>query len=403
MTGRATAYAAALRLAHAFRPDLRLPDPPVRQSLDGGRPLRESLSTPAALRSDGRHRSCATTACEPRRRRSHRRRRVRREHRATTRFAKARSPPIRRPPGVRRQRCASSAGLRADYYDFDVGTTHDAGAATVSGKGTMTQLSRRRSAIGLVPDRQRRAVRQLGPRLPFERCARRGEHRTSPVPGLVNGTGYEGGVRFEVGRLQRSPPPTGGWNVDSELIFVGDSNAVEPKIRRQAPGLRTGGVLATGALAGHRRGLHAQPRALQRNCRTTGFRRGDPALSRLQGTHRGRGRERRRVRHLRRAGQLGSQQPACATSAPTRWFPSNTQARGRRDHGQPAPRLQGRPRSRVYGELLNVLDDQGNDIEYYYPTYVPGVTAARRADRDPAVARRGAAHGAGRPQVLLLI
>ncbi len=29
----------------------------------------------------------------------------------------------------------------------------------------------------------------------------------------------------------------------------------------------------------------------------------------------------------------------------------------------------------VYGELLNVLDHDGKDIRYYYPTFVPGITA----------------------------
>jgi outer membrane receptor protein involved in Fe transport len=29
----------------------------------------------------------------------------------------------------------------------------------------------------------------------------------------------------------------------------------------------------------------------------------------------------------------------------------------------------------IYGELLNVFDADGKDIEYYYPTFVPGVSA----------------------------
>ena len=29
----------------------------------------------------------------------------------------------------------------------------------------------------------------------------------------------------------------------------------------------------------------------------------------------------------------------------------------------------------IYGELLNVFDAHGKDIEYYYPTFVPGVSA----------------------------
>jgi hypothetical protein len=49
-----------------------------------------------------------------------------------------------------------------------------------------------------------------------------------PVPGLSPGTGYEAGARFELGALKLT---SAYWwlNLDSELIFVGDSNAVEPK------------------------------------------------------------------------------------------------------------------------------------------------------------------------------
>jgi outer membrane receptor protein involved in Fe transport len=51
---------------------------------------------------------------------------------------------------------------------------------------------------------------------------------TDPVPGLSPGEGQELGARFEVGALTIT---TAYWwlDLDSELIFVGDSNAVEPK------------------------------------------------------------------------------------------------------------------------------------------------------------------------------
>jgi outer membrane receptor protein involved in Fe transport len=49
-----------------------------------------------------------------------------------------------------------------------------------------------------------------------------------PVPGLSRGIGYESGARFSIGDLKFT---TSYWwlDQDSELIFVGDSNAVEPK------------------------------------------------------------------------------------------------------------------------------------------------------------------------------
>jgi outer membrane receptor protein involved in Fe transport len=49
-----------------------------------------------------------------------------------------------------------------------------------------------------------------------------------PVPGLSPGTGYEAGMRYELGTLKL----TGAYwwlNLDSDLIFVGDSNSVEPR------------------------------------------------------------------------------------------------------------------------------------------------------------------------------
>jgi outer membrane receptor protein involved in Fe transport len=53
-------------------------------------------------------------------------------------------------------------------------------------------------------------------------------NQTDPVPGLSPGEGQELGARFEVGALTIT---TAYWwlDLDSELIFVGDSNAVEPK------------------------------------------------------------------------------------------------------------------------------------------------------------------------------
>ena len=51
---------------------------------------------------------------------------------------------------------------------------------------------------------------------------------TDPVPGLSPGEGYEAGARFELGAVNLT---SAYWwlNLDSELIFVGDSNSVEPK------------------------------------------------------------------------------------------------------------------------------------------------------------------------------
>jgi outer membrane receptor protein involved in Fe transport len=50
----------------------------------------------------------------------------------------------------------------------------------------------------------------------------------TPLPGLAAGTGYEAGARIEYGDLKITAAKW--WlNLDSELIFVGDSNSVEPR------------------------------------------------------------------------------------------------------------------------------------------------------------------------------
>ena len=53
-------------------------------------------------------------------------------------------------------------------------------------------------------------------------------NKTNPVPGLSPGTGYEGGARFEIGGIKLT---AAYWwlDLDSELVFVGDSNSVQPK------------------------------------------------------------------------------------------------------------------------------------------------------------------------------
>jgi len=57
--------------------------------------------------------------------------------------------------------------------------------------------------------------------------ARGAVNLVTPVPGLVTGTGYEGGARFEIGDIKLTT--TYWWlQLDSELKFVGDSNSVEP-------------------------------------------------------------------------------------------------------------------------------------------------------------------------------
>ena len=114
-------------------------------------------------------------------------------------------------------------GVRADYYNFDVtafnansseGSAHD---SRVSPKVAL--------AWQALDDVELYANWGRG----FHSNDARGIVNTNaPVPGLSPGTGYEVGGRLAVGDFKFT---SSYWwlDQDSELIFVGDSNSVEPK------------------------------------------------------------------------------------------------------------------------------------------------------------------------------
>jgi len=123
-------------------------------------------------------------------------------------------------------------GLRFDRYSFDVSAlnpdnsvTGDASDSLVSPKvGLAYEVS---DGIELYGNWGRG----------FHSNDARGVVNTvDPVPGLSRGTGYEAGARFGVGDIKFT---AAYWwlDQDSELIFVGDSNAVEPKGGSERDGL----------------------------------------------------------------------------------------------------------------------------------------------------------------------
>jgi outer membrane receptor protein involved in Fe transport len=122
-------------------------------------------------------------------------------------------------------------GLRADYFDFDA-TANQPGAITPDSSGTVVGSatdSRVSPKFGL--------AYVLGSHVELYGNWGKGFHSNdargvvnavNPVAGLSPGEGYEAGARFEVGDFRVTA--THWWlDQDSELIFVGDSNAVEPK------------------------------------------------------------------------------------------------------------------------------------------------------------------------------
>jgi outer membrane receptor protein involved in Fe transport len=194
---------------------------------------------------------------------------------------------------------------------------------------------------------------------------------STPVPGLVAGTGYETGARYERGTLRLTA--TAWWlNLTSELIFVGDSNAVEPKGGARRHGIelvafwRPAAGIGLDAVytASHARYARAQQ---------------DPEYDvatapTLQGTS--------VEGSVQSAGELGvsAVRGHWEASARLRYLgpyplvPSGTKTAG----AETMLNLRAAwktGRWLVFAELLNALDGRGKDIVYYYPSYIPGVLA----------------------------
>jgi outer membrane receptor protein involved in Fe transport len=114
------------------------------------------------------------------------------------------------------------AGVRGDIYRFDVTANTP---QSFAGRETDSRVSPK---LG--------AAYQLSRRVEFYGNWGRGFHsndargvvnEAEPVPGLVKGTGYEVGARYEIGALRLTT--TYWWlDSDSELLFEGDTNSVEP-------------------------------------------------------------------------------------------------------------------------------------------------------------------------------
>ena len=258
-------------------------------------------------------------------------------------------------------------GARADYYNFDV-TAKTADSA--QGNKSDRQFSPKFGiAYSLNSDVELYGNWGQG----FHSNDGRGVvNKDTPISGLVKGTGYEAGARFEVGTFKIT---AAYWWLDlsSELIFVGDSNAVEPRggskrhgyelvaFWRPVDWLGIDGVY-TGS---HARYLDVQedpdydpataPNLLGRNIEGSVESAGELGFSAVKGPWE----VSARLRYLGRYPLV----------------PSGTKI------ADPETMLNLRGAYKfthltVYAELLNVLNDKGNDIVYYYATYIPGVSAA---------------------------
>lgn len=116
-------------------------------------------------------------------------------------------------------------GLRGDYYHYSVRARDEAAAQAGTGNGHDSILSPKASvAYSLTPNLELYGNWGRG----FHSNDVRGAvNIETPVPVLVRGEGKEVGARWQLSSLTLTA--TYWWlDVDSELRFVGDSNAVEP-------------------------------------------------------------------------------------------------------------------------------------------------------------------------------
>jgi hypothetical protein len=177
-----------------------------------------------------------------------------------------------------------------------------------------------------------------------------------PIPGLASGTGYELGARFELGALKLTT--TYWWlDLDSELIFVGDSNSVEPRGGSRREGYELTAFwrpiewLAFDAVYTGSRARYTD----------------NPDGPYIEGS----------VEH---SGQFGISaiQDRWEASLRVRYLgeyaltPDNAQ----RASAETSLNLRGAytvGRATWYAELLNALDADGKDIVYWYEAIVPGL------------------------------
>ena len=242
-------------------------------------------------------------------------------------------------------------GLRGDYYHYSVRARDEAAAQAGTGKGHDSILSPKASiAYSLTPNLELYGNWGRG----FHSNDVRGAVNVeTPVPVLVRGEGKEVGARWQLSTLTLTA--TYWWlDVDSELRFVGDSNAVEP----------------TGA-------------SKRRGYELVAFWRPLPWLA-IDGNYTA-----SRSRY-----DNGDRIPNAfedAASAGIALVLDPWEASLRLRHLGPYPLIEDNSvrdggstvfnfraarkigRFQVYGELLNILNSRDKDIAYFYESYIPSV------------------------------
>lgn len=247
-----------------------------------------------------------------------------------------------------------TAGLRSDYYEFDVRAQN---ANSFSGNETDTLVSPKFGAAYL-----------LNESLEFygnwgkgfhSNDARGAVNNADPVPGLSKGDGHEVGFRTSLAQVKFTA--SYWWlDQDSELIFVGDSNSVEPK-----GGSRREGYEMT-AFWQPTDGIGVDAVYTNSEARYT---------DNVEGSH------------VEGAVEESAQLGVSATRnswegsmrvrylGPYAMTADNTQ----RADGLTTVSVRGAyhfGKVTVYAEVINLLDTDGKDIVYYYGAVVPGLDLA---------------------------
>lgn len=249
-----------------------------------------------------------------------------------------------------------TAGLRGDYYNFDVSVlpgSGDIGTENV-GRAHDSALSPKVGLAYTLSDHVE-VYGNWGQGV-HSNDARGVVRKDSLIKGLASGTGYEGGARFEIGDFKIT---AAYWWLDlsSELIFVGDDNSVEPRGASKRHGYelvafwRPREWLAIDGVYTGSQAHYVQEIDGGRN---------------IEGS-------------VASAGELGvaATKGAWEFSSRLRYLggypllPDNSQ------HTDAEMMVNLRAARKfahitLYGEVLNVLNDKGKDIVYYYGTNVPG-------------------------------
>jgi len=242
-------------------------------------------------------------------------------------------------------------GLRGDFYNFDVTAKNDHSFA-----GNEND-SRASPKLGLAYELTKSAELYGNWGKGYHSNDSRGVVNTAaPVPGLSPGTGYEAGSRFQLGALKLTAAYF--WlDLDSELVFVGDSNAVEPKGASRRKGYEITvfwkpldwlGVDAV--YTGNQARYVDNPEG--------------PYIE----------------QSVENSGQIGiaMTRKNWEASARLRYLgeypltPDNLHRAG----NETDLNLRGAytiGKAQIYGELLNALDEHGKDVVYWYPAYVAGL------------------------------